>query len=405
MIHDAACQLCRQHDLLEVLNLGLQPISNRFRREADENEARFLMDVVQCAGCGLVQLRDPVPAHELIPPFSWLSYNEPEGHLDRLAELIVARLSVGNGRTVWGLSFKDDTLLRRLSSRGLNTYRLDPARDLDIDWRGAGIESLQQRLEPARVKALIEAHGKPTMIVARHILEHVHDLNGFMRVMRELLAPDGLFVVEVPDCEPSFRQLDYTILWEEHVTYHTKGTLPGVFAMTGLELLQMEVLPLGHESLLVGIGRVAKDGQSWRGPAEIQGEPALMAEFRRRFPAIRARFAEALTAYASEQKKVALLGAGHLACAFVNYLGLAEHIAFAVDDDPNKQGLYLPGTQLVIRGSAALVEDNVRLCLLSVNPEVEQKVIGRRREFADRGGHFASIFTGSARALIKRETT
>ena len=82
------CQLCRQHDLLEVLDLGPQPISNRFRREVDAKEARFPLSLVQCSECGLVQLRDPIPADELIAPFDWLSYNEPERYLDRLAEQI-----------------------------------------------------------------------------------------------------------------------------------------------------------------------------------------------------------------------------------------------------------------------------------------------------------------------------
>jgi hypothetical protein len=401
MSRDGTCQLCRQHDLLEVLNLGLQPISNRFRREAADNDARFPMELVQCANCGLVQLRDPLPADELIAPFDWLSYNEPEAHLDRLAEQIAGLLSPAEDGAVWGLSFKDDTLLRRLSSRGFATYRLDPARDLDIARPGAGVESIQQRLEPARVHSLISAHGKPRMIVARHILEHVHNLHGFMQVMRDLLAPGGFLVLEAPDCEPSFRQLDYTIVWEEHVTYHTKGTLPGVFDVAGMELLQMEVLPLGHESLLVAIGRMAEENPSQPNRAEIRREMPVVANFGQQFPAIQSRFAEALAGYGLRHEKVAVLGAGHLACAFVNYVRLEEHIAFVVDDNPRKQRLFLPGTKLVIRGSAALMEENVRLCLLSVNPEIEQKVIDRQRTFVESGGQFASIFTGSERALLR----
>jgi hypothetical protein len=228
----------------------------------------------------------------------------------------------------------------------------------------------------------------------------VHDLHRFMQVMKELLEPDGVLVVEVPDCEPSFRQFDYTIVWEEHVTYHSKGTLPQVFAVAGMELLDMEVLPLGHESLLVAIGRAGEPHKSEPDRTQVQTELELLTAFRTQFPSIRARFAGAMADHARQDQKVALLGAGHLACAFVNYLGLEQYIAFVVDDNPNKQGLYLPGTRLVIRGSAALIEENVGLCLLSVNPEIEQKVIDRQHAFVERGGRFASIFTGSARALV-----
>lgn len=401
MTRGGICQLCRQSRLTEVLDLGLQPISNRFRRTLDEAEARFPLALAQCEVCGLTQLRDPPPADALIAPFDWLSYNEPEGHLDRLARQIAESLGKDGSGAIWGLSFKDDTLLNRLRPLGFQTYRIDPLRDLAIEQPGAGVESVQQRLDSTRVRSLIAAHGRPRMIVARHILEHVHDLQAFLGVMRELLVPGGFLVIEAPDCEPSFRQLDYTIVWEEHVAYHTRGTLPGVFAAGGMEMLWSEVLPLGHESLLVAIGRLADGAQTRQDPEETRRDKVLLASFGSHFAATRERFADALAEYQNRNERVAVLGAGHLACAFVNYLGLGELVSMVVDDNPRKQGLYLPGSKLQIHGSSALLEQGVRLCLLSVNPEAERKVIDRNRDFVERGGQFASIFTGSQRALIR----
>jgi len=113
----------------------------------------------------------------------------------------------------------------------------------------------------------------------------------------------------------------------------------------------------------------------------------------------RRRFAEVLDQY-RRKGPVAVLGAGHLACAFIQYLRLQEYIAMVVDDNPRKQGLLMPGSRIPIRAAAALEDDNVSLCLLSVNPEVEEKVIERNRAFLDRGGRFASIFMTSNRRLI-----
>ena len=48
----------------------------------------------QCSVCGLVQLVDPMPAGIVRPQFSWLTYNEPEGHLDvRIAVLSIRAAS------------------------------------------------------------------------------------------------------------------------------------------------------------------------------------------------------------------------------------------------------------------------------------------------------------------------
>ena len=75
-------------------------------------------------------------------------------------------------------------------------------------------------------------------------------------------------------------------------------------------------------------------------------------------------------------------------------------IDFVIDDNPNKCGLFMPGSRLPIVGSDALLSTaNVKLCLLGLNPLAENKVINRHAAFTARGGVFKSIFTSSAVAL------
>ena len=106
-----------------------------------------------------------------------------------------------------------------------------------------------------------------------------------------------------------------------------------------------------------------------------------------------------LKEYRRDQGKIALFGAGHLACAFVNFLGLKEDIAFFVDDNSNKKGLFMPGSRLPIYGSHSLLEEHIKLCLLSLNPLSEEKVIANNKNFTDQGGTFKSIFPASKHVL------
>jgi hypothetical protein len=95
--------------------------------------------------------------------------------------------------------------------------------------------------------------------------------------------------------------------------------------------------------------------------------------------------------------KIAILGAGHLTCTFINLFGLSEHLEFVADDDPNKQGLFMPGSRLPIRGSKALRDEGILLCLLGVNPEHEEALVRRQASFVEAGGILRSIFFASPR--------
>ena len=79
----SSCLYCEQ-TVGRVLDLGPQPVSNRFLRPEEDPEKQYRHPLIlgRCEGCSLLQLIDPMPAREVVPRFDWIQYNEPEGHLD-----------------------------------------------------------------------------------------------------------------------------------------------------------------------------------------------------------------------------------------------------------------------------------------------------------------------------------
>ena len=59
----------------------------------------------QCSDCGLIQLVNPAPAKELLPPYDWITYSEPEGHLDDLVDKITSLSGINKDSTFLGISF------------------------------------------------------------------------------------------------------------------------------------------------------------------------------------------------------------------------------------------------------------------------------------------------------------
>src|SRR5437016_4487555 len=109
------CLSCQTPTVDLLLDCGPHPICNRFPATADAAEFMHPMRIGQCQRCGLVQTLDPVPAPELVPSVDWITYNEPEGHLDRVAETLAALPGLPARAVFGGASFKDDTLLARMA--------------------------------------------------------------------------------------------------------------------------------------------------------------------------------------------------------------------------------------------------------------------------------------------------
>lgn len=395
------CHLCETESVTELLDLGMQPICNRFLADPEDEEYTHPMTIGQCNVCGLVQIINPVPACELLPWYEWITYNEPEGHLDDLSDIIRNLPGVTGESTVCGISFKDDSSLTRLEQQGFkHAWRIDPKDDLGISNPRAGVETIQDCLTAEVASRIVKRRGTPDIVIVRHILEHAHNALKFMEALRQLVDPEGYIVVEVPDCMRALQNCDYTSLWEEHVLYFTPETFKHCFTFGDLSLVRFECYPYPFENSLVAIVQ-AQDRVTPSFPAEdaLENERRRAQVYSEGLAKYRAELKKFFSEQRQSQGKIALFGAGHLACTFVNLLGLQDYIEFIVDDDPHKQGLLMPGSRLPIHGSIALVEKNIKLCLLSLNPLSEEKVIQKNQDFLERGGTFFSIFPGSKHAL------
>ena len=94
--------------------------------------------------------------------------------------------------------------------------------------------------------------------------------------------------------------------------------------------------------------------------------------------------------------QVAIYGAGCRACTFTNAHELADLIELSIDDQKERQGMFLPGTRIPIRSPEDLHAKSAPLvCLLAVNHENEAKVSARLRANLTRPVHLVSIFAPS----------
>jgi hypothetical protein len=166
----------------------------------------------------------------------------------------------------------------------------------------------------------------------------------------------------------------------------------------GIRLQDAHVYPYPLEDSLIAVARNAASAT----PSAPRAPAALLDDGRRfaaRYAETRTKLQSLLAGWRSRGRHVAVFGAGHLAAKFINLLGLESLVEYVVDDNPQKQALLMPGSRLPIRGSDIVLSGAVDLCLLSLNPESEQKVRAKYASYLERGGQFSSIFALSPQAV------
>jgi SAM-dependent methyltransferase len=393
------CLSCGGGAVVTLLDFGPQPPSNRFVSVGNVDADRHSLKLGQCEDCALVQLINPMPIDMVKSRHDWLTYNEPEGHLDSLVKHLSTMSGLGPDSRIVGLTYKDDTTLARFNRLGFtNTFRYDLKGDFGVDDPSAGLETIQAAAsDVVTADRLAARHGKADLLIVRHVLEHAHDPAKFLRALGRLIAPGGRMIFEMPDCRKFMDACDYSFIWEEHITYFSPRTLLEFLQRNGYTATETLVYPYPLEDSLVAVVQPASGAESPVDVNAITGDLLRGRHFSDGFVPSAAYYRNHFENLRKTGKRVALFGAGHLAAKFLNLFSLQDCIECVIDDNPHKQGLAMPGSALPVLGSSTLPQ--IDLCMLSLSPESEQKVLAKQQAYLQGGGSFASIFSLSALAL------
>ncbi|MBX9690013.1 MAG: methyltransferase domain-containing protein, partial [Candidatus Obscuribacterales bacterium] len=259
------CAVCLDLSLKALIDFGNQPISNRFipLKSASSRSketppvgvsvrdqsfaAQYHLRIGSCTTCLTVQLIEAPPPELLRLPNGGASYTEPEQHLDDVAAFIASFAPISKTCQILGLSPIDGRLLHKLKDSGFgSTVVLKAEDDLQIKEPGAGIETIQERVTK-QADELTGRLGPSKLVVARAIVEHAHDLQGFLKALKTLAGADGYLLLEVPDCERDLRLHEYSSIWEEHTIYFTKQTLSRCLERAGLEIVRFQTYTYPYE--------------------------------------------------------------------------------------------------------------------------------------------------------------
>jgi hypothetical protein len=394
----STCRLCGQSGISRWLDFGPQALTNRFLRSDEEAAFTWPCRLGVCRACGVMQLESPVPVDEMRPRFPWISYNEPEAHLDEVVGVLARLPGLSAESRIGALTYKDDSALQRLAKLGFTrTWRAEPQRDLGIASPLGGIESIQDALTEPNAKRLAERYGRPDLLLVRHVLEHSYDIQQTFRFARQLAAPGGAILFELPDVTKAIDRRDFTTVWEEHQFYFTTATLRDALIRAGFEIVYLNRFYYSQEDVLVAVVRCGTSSERMT-DADRLAEVERGEQFLEAFPAQRDRMRRLVGGFGG---RVAMLGAGHHSAAFINLYGLSDLIDFVADDNPNKQGLFMPGSNAPILPASELISRGIGLCLMSVRAEIEDAVANKNAAFTAYGGILASIYPESPRSLEK----
>jgi SAM-dependent methyltransferase len=404
------CRACHTPLPSPFLSLGTMPPANNLPKDRDQPEDRYPLDLTACRSCSLVQLGHVVSPEVL---FSHYLYSSTSGmlgeHFDVMAVSLRDALGLGAESLVVDIGSNDGLLLSRFRSAGIGRIRgVEPAANLVAMARESKVPTIHGFFSNDSVEAILDEDDQADLITATNVFAHVDDIEGLTENVKCLLNPGGALVIEVPYLPVMLRSGTFDLVYHEHLSYFSVTPLVQFFEALGMEVFRVDDVASHGGSIRVFVQH--KDGGHALDASVAAhlndergfGDTSVYSDFGKRVSRVVGDFAAELNDLKGRGFRLAGYAAPAKASTLLGFAEIDHNVLdYIVDDNPLKQGHYVPGTGIPIVASSTLTERPPDyLVILAWN--LADIIVKKLNEQGERGIKFITPF-GQAVSQEPRE--
>lgn len=389
------CRVCDSQRLEPVIDLGRQPWCNHFLK-ADEvgKEPFYPLRVVYCHDCRTAQLDYTVKKETMFGDHTYLSgmTRSLSDHFNSIASEVDSRfVTASAGKSVLDIGSNDGTQLKHFRRLGYDVLGVESSKTTARLANEAGIPTLNEffNLEVARRLA-----RKFDVVNAAGVFFHLEELHSVTDGIRELLADDGVFVVQFLYMKRIMENVAFDQIYHEHLLYYNLATIDVLLRRHGLALFDAYVSPIHGGSV---IGFVAHQGR--RPPSERlskllraemdhgSNEVAAYRILAKRIERMKADNLAFLDNARRARKRLFGMGAPVKGNTLLNYFGIGtRYLECLVEKNELRRGLFSPGMHIPVRIEKELPEPPDVYYVLAWN--FKKEILANNRPLIDRGVEF-----------------
>ncbi len=242
------CSFCDSKRLGLVMDFGEVGLAGAFLKpEQFATERTFPMRLHFCQDCYAVQVTDKVPADLLFQNYFYFSssIDTLRDHFQQYASEVTQRFLDPAKATVLEFGCNDGVLLRPLADQGIRTViGVDPASNVVATINDSRVKVINDYFTEAVARRVVAEYGKVDLIMANNVYAHIPDIQDTTRAVAEALQPDGVFVFEVHYLGKVIDELQYDMIYHEHLYYYSLLSVINHLARYDMMVVDIKPIPI-----------------------------------------------------------------------------------------------------------------------------------------------------------------
>jgi 2-polyprenyl-3-methyl-5-hydroxy-6-metoxy-1,4-benzoquinol methylase len=385
LLNNNQCIACGSYALHACLDLGRQPPANNLRASITDVEPDFPLNVIRCSQCDHLQLDITVDPDILYKNYLYVSGTSQTymDYMDWYANF-VCEMYTGMPDSVLDIGCNDGSQLDAFKRLGdhyktIDTYGVDPAENL------YSISSAKHKVELGYWnKESPATQRKYDIITSQNAFSHIPDPLSYLQLVRESLHDDGLMFISTSQADMVLNG-EFDTIYHEHISYYNAYSMKCLAERAGLHLVDVVKTPIHGVSSIFMLSRSQFNEQRIANILALEQHQGLhdaetYGRWADRARTIMLETYDVVAQYRSWGHQIVGYGAAAKGMTFITAAQIECDVI--IDDNPLKQGRYVPGLDTPITDSRYLtdqLESQDKVLFIPLAWNVFQEIRGRIR--------------------------
>jgi len=233
-IENKCCLTCGGSNLRTVIDLGNQPLANNYHSGQKQEEFPLKLNV--CPDCWHLQLSHVINPDLMFKHYLYVSGTSQtlKNYFDEFANKTLEYYPAA--KSVLDIACNDGTQLDFYKQKGLDTYGIDPAKNLHEASTNKGHSVICEYFNTDTVKLF---NNKTfDLILAQNVFAHTKYIVDFLESCKQLMTNDSLLFIQTSQAN-MIQNGEFDTIYHEHVSFFNTNSMKTVVERCGLHLFDV----------------------------------------------------------------------------------------------------------------------------------------------------------------------
>ncbi len=346
------CRVCKSNNLKEVINLGKQPLANKYPKNNYEilSEKKYELKVLFCKTCKAGQISKIIDRNLLFKDYYYLSSVNKK----LVEHFVTLSKKLTKYDFVVDIGSNDGILLQPLKKLKINSIGIDPSINIGKIANERGLKTFIGFFNKKIIEKILKKYKKPDLVVASSIITHLKDPIEFAKNIKLFLRENGTLIIEIEYLLNFIKNFEYERFYFDRPFYYSANSIDRLFKNYGMSLYDIEKIDIHGGSLRCYIKNSKNFTKTKRCINVLLEEKnnlklKIFDDFNKKIKALSKNLKNKLINLNKKNKYIIGYGAPARVSTITNVCDINSNlIQYIIDDSPLKQNRFSPGKHISI---------------------------------------------------------